>query len=102
MKLTTGILAVAVAMTTGVAFGQNPDAIDNARSVAKSLQQIQTTKTNAALDAAGVPPQQGDKPVAGSQAKPATGQPAAAKLAAPKPVVVAAKAGKPHDAFAPK
>jgi len=92
MKLTTGILAVAVAMTTGLAFGQNPDAIDNARSMAKSLQQIQTTKTNAALDAAGVPAQQADKPVAASPAKPA----------GPKPVAAPAKAGKPHDAFAPK
>jgi hypothetical protein len=96
MKLTTGILAVAMTMTTGLAFGQNPDAIDNARSMAKSLQQIQTTKTNAALDAAGVPTQQADKPVAGS---PATDQPAAAKPAGPKPV---AKSAKPHDAFAPK
>ena len=49
MKLITGILAVAVAMTTGAAFGQNPDAIDNARSVAKSLQQIKTNQSNAAL-----------------------------------------------------
>ena len=52
MKLTTGILAVV--MMTGAAWGQNPDAIDNARSVAKSLQQIKTNETNAALDAAGL------------------------------------------------
>ncbi len=75
MKLTTGILAVV--MVTGAAWAQNPDAIDNARSVAKSLQQIQTTKTNAALDAAGVPAQT-STPVA-----PAT-------------------TAKPHDAFVPK
>ena len=87
MKLTTGILAVA--MMTGSAWGQNPDAIDNARSVAKSLQQIQTNQTNAALAAAGVPasPQEA-KPVAGSPAQ---------STAAP-----ATKAGKPHDAFMPK
>jgi hypothetical protein len=96
MKLTTGILAVAMTMTSGLAFGQNPDAIDNARSMAKSLQQIQTTKTNAALDAAGVPAPQADKPEAGSATKPATGQPAA------KPVALPAKAAKPHDAFTPK
>jgi hypothetical protein len=66
MKLMTGILAVA--MTTGAAWGQNPDAIDNARSVAKSLQQIKTNQSNAALEAAGVPAQQSDKPVAGSPA----------------------------------
>jgi Tfp pilus assembly protein PilP len=89
MKLTTGILTVAVAMTTGLAFGQNPDAIDNARSMAKSLQQIQTTKTNAALDAAGVPAQQADKSAAASPAP-----------VAPKPAT--AKAAKPHDAFLPK
>ncbi len=53
MKLITGILAVAVAMTTGAAFGQNPDAIDNARSVAKSLQQIETNQSNAALGGVG-------------------------------------------------
>ena len=96
MKLTTGILAVAVAMTTGVAFGQNPDAIDNARSVAKSLQQIQTTKTNAALDAAGVPAQQPDKPGAESSAKPV---PAPAQAPAKTKT---AKSAKPHDAFQPK
>ena len=78
MKLMTGILAVA--MMTGAAWGQNPDAIDNARSVAKSLQQIKTNQTNEAL-AAGSPAPQADKPVAGSPAKPATGQPAAAKAA---------------------
>jgi hypothetical protein len=110
MKLMTGILAVAVAMTTGAAFGQNPDAIDNARSVAKSLQQIKTNQTNEAL-AAGSPAPQADKPVAGSPAKPATGQTAAAKAAGVKPAAVpaakgkaapATKTAKPHDAFAPK
>jgi hypothetical protein len=100
MKLMTGILAVAVAMTTGVAFGQNPDAIDNARSVAKSLQQIKTNQTNEAL-AAGSPALQADKPVEESPAKPATVQsgvkPAAKSKAAP-----ATKAAQPHDAFVPK
>jgi membrane protein involved in colicin uptake len=108
MKLTTGILAVA--MMTGAAWGQNPDAIDNARSVAKSLQQIKTNQTNEAL-AAGSPAPQADKLVAGSPAKPATGQPAAAKAAGVKPAAVpaakgkaapATKTAKPHDAFAPK
>ena len=37
MKLTTGILAVV--MMTGAAWGQNPGAIDNTRSTAKSLPQ---------------------------------------------------------------
>ncbi|MGA7929816.1 MAG: hypothetical protein WCA20_27960 [Candidatus Sulfotelmatobacter sp.] len=93
MKLTTGILAVA--MMTGAAWGQNPDAIDNARSVAKSLQQIKTNQTNAALEGAGEPASpQAAKPVAGSPAKPATGP-----QSNPAP---ATTAGKPHDAFLPK
>src|SRR5260370_39812399 len=56
-------------MMTGAAWGQNPDAIDNARSVAKSLQQIKTNETNAALDVAGVP---------AAPAKPTPGAPAPA------------------------
>jgi hypothetical protein len=67
MKLTTGILAVV--MMTGAAWGQNPDAIDNARSNAKSLQQIKTNETNAALGTPGN---------AASPAKPAPGAPAPA------------------------
>ena len=51
MKLTTGILAMAM-MVGGVwapkAGAQNSDAIDNARSVAKSLQQTQANNTKAA------------------------------------------------------
>ncbi len=66
MKLMTGILAVTIAMTAGAAFGQNPDAIDNARSTAKSLQQIKTNQTNEALAATGMPAQ---------TAKPAPGAP---------------------------
>ncbi len=53
MKLTTGI--VAVAMMAGVAFGQRPDAIDNARSTVKALQQQQASGTNAAKPAPGAP-----------------------------------------------
>lgn len=67
MKLITGILAVA--MMTGAAWGQNPDATDNARSTAKSLQQIKTNQTNAALASSGVP---------ANAAKPAPGAPAPA------------------------
>src|SRR5579864_1414857 len=60
MKLKTGTLAIALTMTMGAAFStkavaQNPDAIDNARSVAKSLQQKQANDSDAALNAAGVP-----------------------------------------------
>jgi len=91
MKLTTGILAVAV-MAGGVfsakAAAQNPDAIDNARSVAKSLQQKQANDSNAALDAAGTPAQ---------SAKPAPGAPAPAV----KPALLPASKPAPQAAPAP-
>src|SRR6267154_3668985 len=97
IRLTTGILAMAIvvsgsAATTAVA--QNPDAIDNARSTAKSLQQKQD---NAASKAAGVP----------AAAKPTPGAPApAVKPAAipgSKPVAPTAKpasAAKPASGSA--
>jgi AMIN domain len=69
MKLTTVILATAITVTTGAAYAQNTDAIDNARSIAKSLQQKQANDSNAALDAAGVPP-------TAASSKPAPGAPA--------------------------
>jgi Tfp pilus assembly protein PilP len=102
MKLTTGILAVTITMTAGAmlatqAAAQNTDAIDNARSVAKSLQQKQTVDSNAALDAAGV----------GQSAKPAPGAPAPAVKPAvipnshPAPAVQAASpAAKPAPSSA--
>ena len=69
MKLTTGILAVV--MMAGAAWGQNPGAVDNTRSDAKSLPQ---TKTNNA------------QPVLVAQAaKPAPGAPAPAVKAAAIP-----------------
>src|SRR5215831_9200527 len=64
MKLTIGILAIALMTSAG--WAQNPDAIDNARSVAKSLQQKQANDSNAALNAAGVPAT--SKPAAGAPA----------------------------------
>jgi len=94
MKLTIGILVMAITMTAGAASAQNTDAIDNARSVAKSLQQKQEIDTNAALDAAGVPP---TKPAPGAPApavKPAVipGSNPVAAAPAPKPAAPAAKA----------
>ena len=96
MKLTTGILATALmtgAALSAKSWGQNPDAIDNARSVAKSLQQKQANDTNAALDAAGLPSTA--KPAAGAPAptvKPATIPGAKPMSAEPaKPAVAAAK-----------
>jgi len=103
MKLTTGILATAM-MVTGAAathaVAQNTDAIDQARSIAKSLQTKQAIDSNAALHAAGTPAP--NQPAAG---KPAPGAPApavkpaaipgskspAAPVAAAKPVAVSAE-----------
>lgn len=111
MKLTTGILAMAV--MAGAAWAQNTDAIDQARSIAKSLQQKQANDTNAALDAAGVKakpapgaPAPAVKPavIPGSKtapttaaAKPTTAQSAAAKNSA-APAKSQTVAGKPADA----
>jgi hypothetical protein len=97
MKLTTGILAMAFTMTAGAALAQNTDAIDNARSVAKSLQQKQEIDTNAALDAAGVP---SSKPAPGAPApavKPAV-IPASKPASAPPAPKAAAPAAKARTA----
>jgi hypothetical protein len=94
IKLTTGILATAM-MVGGIvatSVGQNPDAIDNARSIAKSLQQKQANDSNAALDAAGVPASA--KPAPGAPApavKPATIPGAKSALATPEPAAAAPK-----------
>ncbi len=71
MKLTTGILAMAMMVGGTVAtqaVAQNTDAIDQARSIAKSLQTKQAIDSNAALNAAGTP----------DPGKPAPGAPAPA------------------------
>ncbi len=94
MKLTTSILAITITMAAasalaGQAVAQNVDAIDNARSVAKSLEQKEQIQTDQALDAAGVP-----------ATKPAPGAPAAAVKPAVIPgaapiVMTSAPAAKP-------
>ncbi|HWZ75252.1 MAG TPA: AMIN domain-containing protein [Candidatus Sulfotelmatobacter sp.] len=113
MKLKTGTLAIALTMTMGAAFStkavaQNPDAIDNARSVAKSLQQKQANDSDAALNAAGVPAT-ASKPAPGAPAptvKPAVipGEQKLIVLPPPKPAqTAAAPAPKPvAKAAAPK
>ena len=94
MKLTTGILAMA--MMVGGAWAQNPDAIDTARSTAKSLQQKQANQTNPASAAA-----------APATAKPAPGAPAPAVKPAtipssqPVPVAKPASTPKPVAAATP-
>jgi AMIN domain len=79
MKLTTGILAMAV--MAGGAWAQSPDAIDNARSTAKSLQQTQAN-----------PAPKATVPVA---AKPAPGAPAPAVKPAAIPGSKPVAAAKP-------
>lgn len=81
MKLTTGI--VAMAMMAGGLWAQNPDAIDTARSVAKSLQQQQATDTKAAKPAPGAPAP-AVKPAAIPGQKPVASPAAAAPKAAAK------------------
>ena len=71
MKLTTGILAVAMVVGGSLAtkvVAQNSDAIDNARSTAKALQQKQANDPSPTPAAAAVP----------AKAKPAPGAPASA------------------------
>jgi membrane protein involved in colicin uptake len=109
MKLTTGILAMA--MMTGGAWAQNPNIINNVQNTMNSVQQKKTADSNAALDAAGVPKKAPEaKPTAATtpQTKPAaavkstttqTAKPAAAS--APKTAATNAPA-KPHDPMVPQ
>ncbi len=80
MKLTTGILAMA--MMAGAAVAQSPDAIDNARSTAKSLQQ---TQANPAPKAAAVPVAAKPAPGAPAPAVKPAGIPGSKPVAAAKP-----------------
>jgi Tfp pilus assembly protein PilP len=89
MKLTTGILAMAVMMGGSVAtqaVAQNSDAIDNARSAAKSLQQGNGSSAVA--------------PATPAKAKPAPGAPAPAVKPATIPGSGPSAAAKPDHASA--
>jgi Tfp pilus assembly protein PilP len=84
----TGILATALIVSGTLAtnaVAQNTDAIDQARSIAKSLQQKQANDSNAALDAAGV--KQSD-PQAAPQTTPAVKPAPGAPAPAVKPAVI--------------
>jgi len=97
MKLTTGILAMAV--MAGGAWAQNTDAIDQARSTAKSLQQKQANDTSGAAKAAGV----AAKPVPGAPApaiKPAVVPSSASVAVKPAAAAKTASSAKPADASA--
>jgi len=66
MKLTTAILLLG--MTTGAAWAQNPDVIQDTRSTLQNLQKKQTIDQNKALAAAGQAPASGAAKPAVSQA----------------------------------
>jgi hypothetical protein len=81
MKLTTGILVLG--MAAGIAWGQNPDAIQNTRNTLKAVEKKKASDSNAALAAS---QGQGAKPAvpAGSKsaaAKPGAGKPAPSNAA---------------------
>ena len=94
MKLTTGILAMVMVTGGSWAAAQNPDAIDNARSTVKSLQQKQANSNPA------------PKAAAPAKAKPAPGAPAPAVKPAvipsskPDGAAKSASAAKPVSASA--
>jgi len=108
MMRTTGILAIAI--LTGAAWAQNPDAIDNVRSTMKSVQTKQTADSNAALDASSPAQAAKPAPVPATPAKPAAAvKPKAAQTTKPtsadavKPTTVSTKAAaSPRDPMAPK
>jgi Tfp pilus assembly protein PilP len=114
MKRITGILVMTITMTAcGLlatrAAAQNTDAIDNARSVAKSLQQKQDVETNQALDAAGVSSPSSSSAssassgsASSSSAKPAPGAPAPAVRPAVIPGASAAQPAAKAASTTPK
>jgi Tfp pilus assembly protein PilP len=97
MKLSTGILAIAI--MTGAAWAQNPDAIDNVRSTMKSVQAKQTNDSNAALAASAPAQAPAAQPAAapGTQSKPAA---AAKSTAAPMAKPATGASAKPAAASA--
>jgi hypothetical protein len=84
MKLTTGILAAV--MMTGAAWGQNPGAVDNPRSDAKSQPQTKTNLAQPVLVAQATKPAPGaPAPTVKPAAIPGATAPAAPAKAAAKP-----------------
>ncbi len=85
MKLTTGILVLA--MATGTGWAQNPDLIVNTKNTMNALQQKSAIDSNAALSAAGVPAAPANHsatPTKPLPSAPVAGQPAAKAPAAVK------------------
>lgn len=91
MKLTTGIVAMAVMV--GGAWAQTPDAIDNARSAVKSLQQQPASGTTAAKPTPGAPaPAVKPAAIPGQKATPAP-----ATKPAPAPETTPVSSSGPHN-----
>ena len=88
MKLTTGILVLA--MTSGAAWAQNPDVIQNTRDTMKAVQQKKAIDSNAALAASQGQPAAKPAPAAQPSPKPAA-QKTAVPMAAAHPVQPSAK-----------
>jgi len=94
MRLTTGILAVAI--TAGAAWAQNPDLIDSAKSTMKAVEQKKEMDINAALG--NTPAKPAVQPAASHAAAQPTMKPAvhtATKPAAPKSAAPAAASKAP-------
>ena len=85
MKLSTSILLLA--MTTGVAWAQNPDVIDNTKNTLKAVAKKAEIEQNAVLNSS-----------SGQTAKPAAGTAARPQAPATKP---AASTAKPANAAKP-
>ena len=102
MKRTGYVLAVA--MMSGAAWAQNPDAIDNVRSTMKSVQQKQDNDMKPVLAAAGMstePTKPSPAPAgAASAAAPKQASPAPAQKPAAKPVLQQTAAKTPATASA--
>jgi Tfp pilus assembly protein PilP len=88
MKLTTGIVALAI--TAGSAWAQNPAIIQNTKTALQGVQQQKTAASNAAL--------QGTSPAKPSGAVPAKPNAAPAQTTAAKPATAAAKPITPAPA----
>jgi Tfp pilus assembly protein PilP len=95
MKLRTGILVLG--MTVGAAWAQNPDVIQDTRSILQNVQKKQTIDQNAALAASG---QATPKAAPASQPAPAV-KPAPSKPASTSPAATGPQS-KPGPVPAPK
>jgi hypothetical protein len=104
MKLTTGILAITITMAagtiwTGQAAAQNVDAIDNARSTVKAIEQKENAGTARSSVSKPVPgaPASAVKPAVIPGAAPVAMTSAAKPAAAPRKAAAAAPASASHN-----